>query len=125
MGRRIEQFIATTEATAGNNLPKIEKELAGLRNRLKTLRDLTDETRKRIDSSIQYYELVDEAKKWFIEGSSLLVTVAKKASTVKAPVDAVNLLNDIESFLKPGKDRQNRRIEKIKELSMKTFGEYL
>lgn len=122
MELRIEEFIQNTEVNVGKNLPKIQNELVGLRNKLKTLKGLTDDTRKRIDLSIDYFELLDQAKEWFKEGSKLLIVVARKATSVKTPDDASVLLSDIDSFLKPGEEKQEERIEKIRELSTKIFG---
>lgn len=122
MGQRIEEFVKNTEMTAGKHLPKIQKELIGLQDKLKTLNNLTDETRQRINSSIQYFELLEEAREWFKEGSKLLIVVARKATSVKTPHDAINLLQDIDNFLKPGEEKQEQRIEKIRELSTKIFG---
>ncbi|XP_031789486.1 uncharacterized protein LOC100679567 isoform X4 [Nasonia vitripennis] len=120
--KRVEEFIRKTEVTVGKNLPKIENELSGLKNKLKTLKNLTEETRQKINSSIEYFELLEEAKEWFKEGSKLLIIVARKATSVKAPEDANTLLQDIDAFLKPGEDKQEKRIEKIRELSTKIFG---
>lgn len=115
-------FIKNTEESAGKHLPKIQNELTGLGNKLETLKNLTDATRKKINLSIQYFELVEEAKDWFKEGSKLLIVVARKATSVKVPEDASSLLRDIDDFLKPGEEKQEQRIGKIRELSTKVFG---
>ena len=122
--RRIEEFIKNTEVTAGKHLPKIQKELYSLRDKLNTLKNLTDVTRHKINSSIEYYTLLEEAKEWFKEGSKLLIVVARKATSVKTPEDANVLLRDIDTFLKPGEEKQEKRIEKIRELSTKIFGKF-
>lgn len=122
--RRIVEFIKNTELSLGKNLSKIENELRGLMDKLETLKKLTEETRKKIDSSIEYYELSEDAREWFREGSKLLMVVARKATSVKAPDDAQILLQDIDAFLRPGEDIQDKRIGKIRELSTKIFGKY-
>lgn len=120
--RRIVEFIKNTEKSLGKNLSKIENELRGLQDKLETLKKLTEETRRKIDLSIEYYEILDEAREWFKEGSKLLIVIARKATSVKAPQDSQILLQDIDAFLKPGEDVQDKRIEKIRELSTKIFG---
>ena len=100
----------------------IQHELASLREKLKNLKVQADETRKRINSSIEYFELLEETKDWFKEGSKLLIIIARKTSTVKLPQEAIDLLGDIEKFLKPGEDKQEKRIERIRELSTQVFG---
>lgn len=122
MERRVEEFIRNTEVSAAKHLPKIQNELFGLRDKLRTLKNLTEDTRQKINSSVEYYGLLDEAKEWFKEGSKLLIVVARKATSVKIPEDARNLLQDIDTFLKPGEDKQEQRIERIRELSTKIFG---
>ena len=66
---------------------------------------------------------MEEAKEWNREGSKLLVVIARKATTVKTPKDSADLLQEIERYLKPGEEIQERRIEKLKELSTIVFGE--
>lgn len=118
------EFIRNTETSLGKNLSKIENELRGLKDKLETLKKLTEETRRKIDSSIEYYELLDEAREWFKEGSKLLVVVARKATSIRTPQDSQILLEDVDTFLKPGEDIQDKRIAKIRELSTKIFGTY-
>ena len=125
MEERIEKFVQDTEISAGKYLPKIQNELGGLKDKLKILKNLTEETRQRINSSIKYFELLDEAKDWFKHGSKLLAVLARKATSVKTPEEANNLLQEISVFMKPGEELQERRIEKIRTLSTKIFGKHL
>lgn len=71
--------------------------------------------------AIEYFMLLEEAKEWNREGSKLLVVIARKATTVKTPKDAMVLLQEIENYLKPGEEMQEKRIEKLKELSTIVF----
>jgi titin len=122
LSQRIFEFVRNTEISAGKHLPKIQKELTGLKDKLNTLKHLTDVTRQKINASIEYFELLEEAKEWFKEGSKLLIVVARKATSIKIPEDATILLKDIETFLKPGEEIQEKRIQRIKELSTRIFG---
>lgn len=81
-----------------------------------------EETKKRMNLSIEYFTLLEEAKEWNREGSKLLVVIARKATAVKTPKDAMDLLQEIDRYLKPGEEVQERRIEKLKELSTIVFG---
>jgi len=72
--------------------------------------------------SIEYFTLLEEAKQWFREGSKLLVIVARKATTVKLPEEATELLREINAYVKPGEEQQEKRIEQLKQLSTIVFG---
>lgn len=50
------------------------------------------------------------------------MTITKKATTVKKPEEAQILLNEIETFLKPGEWKQDERIRQISQLSAELFG---
>lgn len=102
--------------------PHIEKELSELRSTWKNLRNEVADTRRLIDLSIKYFELVDEANTWFQEGGKLLMTIARKTTTVKTPQEASELLRQIEIFLKPGEEKQNIRIKEISKLAFELFG---
>jgi alkanesulfonate monooxygenase SsuD/methylene tetrahydromethanopterin reductase-like flavin-dependent oxidoreductase (luciferase family) len=75
--------------------------------------------------SIDYFMLLEEAKQWFREGSKLLVIIARKATTVKTPEEAIDLLREIDVYIKPGEEQQEKRIEKLKELSTLVFGKLI
>lgn len=122
MERRIVEFTRNAEISTGKHFPKIRNELHSLNDKLAILKNLTDSTRNRINSSIEYFALLDGARDWLKEGSKLLILVARSVTTVKSPEDAHRLLQSIDDFLKPGEDDQERRIEKIRELSTRVFG---
>lgn len=63
-----------------------------------------------------------QADDWFKEGSKLLVTIARKSTSIKRPEEAEELLNEISDFLKPGEDKQNERIAKISEIETQLYG---
>ncbi|XP_033210464.1 titin isoform X2 [Belonocnema kinseyi] len=119
---KLESFIEISEEKLPKESSLIQHEIESLREKLKKLKMQADDTRKRINSSIEYFELLDETKDWFKEGSKLLIIIARKTSTVKEPQEAIDLLADIEKFLKPGEDKQEKRIERIRELSTQVFG---
>ena len=100
----------------------IQQELTALNGKLNLLKTQSNGTRKRINLSIEYFQLLEETRDWFKDGSKLLIIIARKTSTVKVPLEAIELLNDIERFLKPGEDIQEKRIERIRELSTQIFG---
>lgn len=111
-----------TEETTILLIPQAYDEISCLRDRWDCLKKRIIETKKRINSSIDYFELLEEAKQWFTEGSKFLITVARKAVTVKTSEDANDLSREIDDYLKLGDKRQEKRIEKLKELSTITFG---
>lgn len=89
---------------------------------MRLLKRRAEETRRRIDLSVEYFVLLEEAKEWNRTGSKLLMVIARKATTVKTPKDATDLLQEIDDYLKPGEEIQEKRIEKLKELSTIIFG---
>lgn len=97
-------------------------EILSLRNRWDHLRKYVRDTKKRMNLSIDYFMLLEEAKQWFREGSKLLVIVARKATTIKVPEEAIDLLQEIDAYIKQGEEQQERRIEKLKQLSTIIFG---
>lgn len=123
MEKRIETFVRKTEETIVLLTPQVVDDISSLRNRWDLLRKHVRDTKKRINMSIDYFMLLEEAKQWFREGSKLLVIVARKATTVKVPEEASDLLREIDAYVKPGEEQQEKRIEKLKELSTIVFGE--
>lgn len=124
MEERIETFIRTTTETITEiytQAPKVRRELSDLEEKWNELKEKASETKKCADLSVEYFKLLDEAEEWFRDGSKLLVTIARKATSVKEPKDAIELLNDVETYLKPGEEKQEKRIEKIRKLSTELF----
>ncbi|XP_068967253.1 titin isoform X4 [Bombus flavifrons] len=119
---RIETFVKTTEESINILTPQIVNDISFLRERWRNLKRKIEETKKRMNLSIEYFTLLEEAKEWNREGSKLLVVIARKATAVKTPKDAMDLLQEIDRYLKPGEEIQERRIEKLKELSTIVFG---
>lgn len=126
--QRIKTFIESGEELLDSqhvSSSHIEKELNEMRNKWEEFRKQVRESRRLIDLSIEYFLLVDEAEDWFKEGSKLLVTIARKTTSVRTPEEATELLNEISVFLKPGEVKQDERIKKIEELSTQLFGKFL
>nr|XP_012144065.1 PREDICTED: muscle M-line assembly protein unc-89 isoform X8 [Megachile rotundata] len=119
---RIEKFIKTTEESIKVLTPQITEDISSLQERWRSLKKKMEDTKKRMNLCIDYFVLLEEAKEWNKEGSKLLIVIARKATMVKAPQDATDLLHEIENYLKPGEEVQERRIEKLKELSTIVFG---
>ncbi|XP_054013283.1 titin isoform X3 [Hylaeus anthracinus] len=119
---RIETFIKTTEESVSVLTPQIASDISSLRERWRNLREKVEETKKRMNLSVDYFVLLEEAKDWNRTGSKLLMAIARKATMVKAPKDATELLQEIEEYLKPGEEMQEKRIEKLKQLSTIVFG---
>jgi hypothetical protein len=71
-----------------------------------------------------HFCLVAQAEEWFREGSKLLLTIARKSTTVKLPEEATQLLNEVEMFLKPGEMRQDERIRQISKLAIELYGKW-
>lgn len=63
-----------------------------------------------------------QAEDWFREGSRLLMTIAKRSSTIRTPEEANELLQEIELFLKPGESKQDERIQNISAIAIKLYG---
>ncbi|XP_024868428.1 muscle M-line assembly protein unc-89-like isoform X5 [Temnothorax curvispinosus] len=119
---RIETFVRKTEETIVPLTPQVTDEILSLRNRWDHLMKYVRDIKKRMNLSIDYFVLLEEAKQWFREGSKLLVIVARKATTVKVPAEAIDLLREIDAYIKPGEEQQEKRIEKLKQLSTIVFG---
>lgn len=102
--------------------PQMTDDILSLRNRWDHLRNCVKNTKKRLNLSIEYFVLLEEAKQWFREGSKLLVIVARKATTVKVPEEVTDLMREIDGFIKPGEEQQEKRIEELKRLSTIVFG---
>ncbi|XP_014601997.1 PREDICTED: uncharacterized protein LOC106785786 isoform X2 [Polistes canadensis] len=120
--QRIDVFVRTTEETIVISTPHVRNDLTSLKERFRDLKLRMDNIKKRMALCIQYFELLEEAKEWYREGGKLLIVIARKATSVKVPKDAMNLLEEIDNYLKPGEQNQDNRIEKLKELSTITFG---
>jgi len=100
----------------------VTDEILSLRNRWDHLRKHVRDTKKRMHLSNDYFILLEEAKQWFREGNKLLVIIARKATAVKVSEEAIDLLQEIDAYIKPGEDQQEKRIEKLKQLSTIVFG---
>lgn len=74
---------------------------------------------------LYHFCLLAQAEEWFREGSKLLLTIARKSTTVKLPEEATQLLNEVEIFLKPGETRQDERIRQISKLAIELYGKYV
>lgn len=122
MEERIKAFVKKTEETIVPLTPQVTDEILSLQNRWDHLRKHVKDTKKRINLSIDYFVVLEEAKQWFREGSKLLVIVARKATAVKVPEEAIDLLREIDAYIKPGEEQQEARIEKLKQLSTIVFG---
>lgn len=122
MEEKIETFVKKTEETIFPLTPQMTDEISSLQNRWHHLRECIKNTKKRINLSIEYFVLLEEAKQWFREGSKLLVIVARKATTVKVPEEVTNLMQEIDAYIKPGEEQQDKRIEELKRLSTIVFG---
>lgn len=122
MEEKIETFVKKTEETIFPLTPQMTDEISSLQNRWYHLRECIKNTKKRINLSIEYFVLLEEAKQWFREGSKLLVIVARKATTVKVPEEVTNLMQEIDAYIKPGEEQQDKRIEELKRLSTIVFG---
>nr|CAD7442106.1 unnamed protein product [Timema bartmani] len=122
---RIQTFVSMGEQMLSSDhgsSPHIERELSLLESRWAAFRNQVLESRRLIDLSIQYFTLIEEADEWFREGSKLLVTIARKSTSVRRPEEASELLNEVEVFLKPGELKQQERIKKISSLARDIYG---
>ncbi|XP_054275491.1 muscle M-line assembly protein unc-89 isoform X3 [Macrosteles quadrilineatus] len=123
--QRIETFMGAGDAmlkSKHSSSPHIQHELLSLRTRWHQFHEQVIDTRKMIDLSLQYFALIEEAEDWFREGSRLLMTIAKRSSTIRTPEEANELLQEIELFLKPGESKQDERIQNISAIAIKLYG---
>ncbi|KAK6627495.1 hypothetical protein RUM44_009973 [Polyplax serrata] len=126
LGERIKTFTENGDellSSRHSSSRHIENELTKLKDKWREFRDQVRESRRLINLSIEYFVLVEDAEEWFKDGSKLLVTIARKTTSVKKPEEANQLLNEVDIFLKPGELRQDERIKKIGELASQVFGE--
>ncbi|XP_018309584.1 uncharacterized protein [Mycetomoellerius zeteki] len=98
LDERIETFVKKTEETIVPLTPQVTDEILSLRNRWNHLRKHVRDTKKRMHLSNDYFVLLEEAKQWFREGNKLLVIIARKATTVKVPEEAIDLLQEIDAY---------------------------
>ncbi|XP_057334956.1 titin isoform X6 [Microplitis mediator] len=123
---RIKAFIKSTEnnveLTTPESAPVINRELFKLQERWDQLKRLSEATRERINSSIEYFRLLEEAKNWYRDGNKLMIVIARKSSSAKTPEEVLECLTAIDGYLKPGEELQEKRIEKIRDLSTRIFG---
>lgn len=122
MEQRIDVFVKTTEDTIVTSAPHVRNDLTSLKEKWRDLKSRMENSKKRMVLCIQYFELLEEAKEWYREGGKLLIVIARKATSVKVPKDATDLLQEIDNYLKPGEQNQDNRIERLKELSTIIFG---
>ncbi|XP_044588390.1 uncharacterized protein LOC123267682 isoform X4 [Cotesia glomerata] len=123
---RIKVFIKSTEnnfeLTTPESAPMINRELLKLQERWDELKRLSESTRERINSSIEYFRLLEEAKNWYRDGNKLMIVIARKSSSAKTPEEVQECLTGIDGYLKPGEELQEQRVEKIRDLSTRIFG---
>ncbi|CAH1976518.1 unnamed protein product [Acanthoscelides obtectus] len=123
--RRIQTLVKTGEkllAECHAQSPYVQSQLSGLQDRWNNLKNQAKTVRSLMDMSVPYFQLVDEADEWFKEGSKLLVTIARKSTTVRQPQEAEHLLSEVTNFLRPGEAKQSERITKISELAHQLYG---
>ncbi|CAG0878666.1 unnamed protein product [Darwinula stevensoni] len=122
---RVSHFVSTAQKLISDQPETskyVEVQLSDLQTKWSTLHMHVGETRHLIDLSIEYFTLIDEAEDWFKEGSKVLISIAKKSATITTPEEATRLLNEMESFLKPGEAKQEERIRKISTLAIQLYG---
>ncbi|KYM98945.1 Titin [Cyphomyrmex costatus] len=122
LDRQIETFVKKTEETIVPLTSQVTDEILSLHNRWDHLKKHVRDTKKRMHLSTDYFVLLEEAKQWIREGNKLLVITARKATTVRVPEEAIDLLREIDVYIKPGEDQQEKRIEKLRQLSTIIFG---
>lgn len=100
----------------------LESEMSQIDKKWSSFHTEVGETRKRIDLSIQYFALVEEVEQSFRQGSQLLVGVARKSTQVRTPVEAHQLLREVEEFIKPQEAKLDNKIRYISELAIQLYG---
>ncbi|CAB3389097.1 Hypothetical predicted protein, partial [Cloeon dipterum] len=141
--RRVTTFISTAERlTSAEHMSAnhVQQELERLHTRWAGLRSQVAEVKRLIDLSVQYFILLEQvgrdfstdfcilnetlqAEEWFKEGSRLLVTIARRSTSVKTPEEASILLDEVDRFLKSGEAKQDERIEQIKFIASQLYGD--
>ncbi|XP_023214328.1 uncharacterized protein LOC111617234 [Centruroides sculpturatus] len=99
----------------------IQREIEALRIKWTSIQAEISKVHHLINIAIECFQLIEEAKDWFKEGSQLLVTIARKSSLCKTTNDAERLLKEVEDFLSTGKIKQEERFYKISILVLQLF----
>ena len=92
---RIGTFCSTAKKMMNEedgDRPYLENEVEQINSKWNSFHCQVGDTRKQIDLSIEYFTLVEEVEESFHEGSKLLVTIARKSTTV---CTATVMYNDI------------------------------
>ncbi|XP_050302710.1 titin-like isoform X2 [Anthonomus grandis grandis] len=109
-GEAVEKECPLEAASIQNELYEIQAEWSETKEKLQ-------KTQKNLDKSVKYFELIDEANDWLKEGNKLQVLIARKSTSIKQPIEATQLLEEIKSFLDSGEIKQSQRIQEILNLS--------
>lgn len=118
LDQKIRIFMGTFKYNKSDN---IQREIEALRKKWTTIQTEISKLHHLINIAIECFQLIEEAKDWFREGSQLLVTIARKSSLCKTTNDAEKLLKDVEDFLTVGKTKQEERFYKISILVLQLF----
>ncbi|KAG1672025.1 Muscle M-line assembly protein unc-89 [Nymphon striatum] len=124
--KQIKTFSSTAEKLLTNqhyDSSHIEYEITQLQTKWSKFHQQVSQHRSSIDLSIEYLKLMDEAEEWLTEGSRILITIARKSTSVKTPEEANTLLEEIENFTKRGDVQQDERLKKLSKMAVQLFGE--
>ncbi|XP_023226179.1 muscle M-line assembly protein unc-89-like [Centruroides sculpturatus] len=118
LDQKIRIFMGTFKYSKSDS---IQREIEALRIKWTSIQAEISKVHHLINIAIECFQLIEEAKDWFKEGSQLLVTIARKSSLCKTTNDAERLLKEVEDFLSTGKIKQEERFYKISILVLQLF----
>ena len=100
----------------------LESELGQIDSKWSNFHKEVDQTRNRIDLSLEYFDLVEQVEQSFRQGGQLLVTLARKSTQVKNPEEAQSLMKEVNDFIKPQEVKMDEKMRKISKLAIQLYG---
>ena len=119
---RIGTFFSTARKMAGSDMDAAQKEMDQIDRKWSTFHREVDETRKRIDASLELSTLVDEAEQSIRQGGQLLVTLARRSAGIRSAAEAEELIREVDRFVKPHEAKTDEKMKKISQLFVQLYG---
>ena len=100
----------------------IRGEIDNLQKKWSSFYTSVGDYRDSLDTSVQFFTLMEEEENWVKEGSQLLINVGRKATECRGPNDASELIIKLESYVKDGQATSDARLTKLSEYSIQLYG---
>ncbi|XP_046554795.1 uncharacterized protein LOC124264120 [Haliotis rubra] len=124
--KKISNFIGTAEVMVQDrhyDSVHIRREIDVLKNKWSTFHTSVRDYRRLLDTSIQYFTLIEECEIWMKEGSHLLINIGRRSTECRNPQEANELIRKLEKYVEEGKPLQEQRLQKVSELAVQLYGE--